>query len=105
MSAKAELKHTAAMFALAVGGLSVIVAAVAAYFAINANAPGWFTCTGLCSLLAVYQIRSGVRLRNQAVAEGASLFDEPGTGHTTRTGSPKPPFLEHKKPKPEDEDE
>ena|SRR5688572_24893256 len=103
MSAKAELKHTAALFAIAVGGLSVIVAAVAAFVAINSDAPGWFGCTAVGALFGAYQIRSGLRLRNKAVAEGASLFEEPGTGHTSRTGTRKPPFLEHPKPPPEDE--
>jgi hypothetical protein len=103
MSAKAELKHTAALFALAVGGLSVIVAAVVAFVAVNSDSPGWLGCTAVAALFGAYQIRSGVRLRNKAIAEGASLFEEPGTGHTSRTGTRKPPFLRHPKPPSEEE--
>lgn len=104
MSAKAELKHTAALGAVAIGGLAVIVAAVTAFVAFDKGAPGWFGCTAVSGLLGLFQVRRGLKLREQAVAEGASVpdFESDDTGHTTRTEAKKPSFLERsRKPEPD----
>ena len=106
MSGKADLKHSVALFAVAIGGLGLIVAAGTAYVAIDSGKPGWWGCAAVSGLVSLFQIRRGLKLRDAAVAEGATLFEEdplPGTGHTTRTEARKPSFLRDKE-KVEDED-
>jgi hypothetical protein len=80
MSVKAELKHTAALFAVATGGLALIVAVVTAFVAINSDKAGWFGCTAVCGLFGLVQVRRGLKMRNEAVEEGASIWrvDEEG---------------------------
>lgn len=105
MSAKAELKHTAALFAVATGALSVFVAVCTAVVAFNKDAPGWFVCTALAGLVGLWQIRSGVKMRNRAVAEGAdpNMGHGDGSGQTSRTGTRKPSFLDRGKKEADDE--
>ena len=92
MSAKADLKHSVALFAVATGSLTLIVAAVTAVVAVQSDRPGWFVCTALAGLVGALQLRRGIRLRNKAVAEGAVLFDDSPV-QTTRTATAKPSFL------------
>jgi predicted Na+-dependent transporter len=80
MSAKAEIKHTVALFAIAPGGLALVVAVVTAVVAINSDKAGWFGCTAVCGLFGLLQVRRGLKMRNRAVEEGASIWrvDEEG---------------------------
>lgn len=108
MSVKADLKHSVALFSLAIGGVAALFAIVSAVVAIKDGTPGWLGCTAVCGLVGLFQIRRGLRLRNQAVKEGSTAFQEDlfpdGDVHTTKTGVAKPSFLEKKKPKSEDDE-
>lgn len=75
MSANAEIKHSVALFAVAVGGAALLVTAVMVYVAIDSGKQGWFGCAAVPGLLGLFQIRRGLKLRNKAVAEGADMTE------------------------------
>jgi hypothetical protein len=106
VSAKADLKHTAALVAVGTGGAALICAAVTGYVAVTTGPTGFLGCTAVAGLVGLCQVRRGLRLRNKAVAEGATLFDgDLGLGpvgdvRTSHTEAKKPSFLDREK-KPE----
>lgn len=108
MSLAADAKHYAALFLLAVGGFGalgglsgLIMTATAWVDAKNPNADNiamGFTCSAVGGLVGLWMFRRGLRVRRKAIAEGstAHLPNTPQGGgvHTTRSGSPRPSFLE-----------
>jgi hypothetical protein len=105
MSANAEIKHSVALFAIAVGGAALLVTAVMVFVAIDSGKQMWFGCSAVSGLIGLFQIRRGLKLRNKAVAEGADMTEfntDLATGQTSRTETRKPSFLDRKK-KPEEE--
>ena len=101
MSAKADLKHSAALVSIAVGGAALIAAGVTGYVAVTTGPPGFLGCTAVAGLFGLFQVRRGLRLRDKAVAEGATLFEgDLGLGpdvRTSHTEAKKPSFLDRKK--------
>jgi hypothetical protein len=105
MSFVANTKHHAALLLISLGAMSVLGVAVGIALGFGEKPAVGVVCSLVSAVMGFFLIRSGLRMRNRAVAAGSTVHIGEGADvHTSQTGTAKPSFLKDNRPRPRDND-